>query len=261
MVDTSATTLVADVTEHTLYKLRAGQPRAYELRQGGEIISGVAIPLQCREDGTDCVVLIPNWPAKSVITHTVIIIPSFAEFQIPLPVLSKRWRPHSTPDSSAWVRDPDPQTALTHELGHALGLAHEVAPGYGAKCAPDAPTVVMADGACRKLPGGEGQVVARYPTFDDLCGLRYLYSSTKTKCPIPVGSATPPTAWGDADGNCIVDIFDYNLVVRDMNKGRPGYPALPAYPNGDVDHDGDVDVFDSNLVTRDKGRNCITWGV
>lgn len=65
--------------------------------------------------------------------------------------------------------------------------------------------------------------------------------------PVPIESVTSSVPWraasvpGDANGDGIVNIFDYNIVVSNFGRTGRGIP-------GDLNNDGVVDLFDYNLV-------------
>lgn len=52
---------------------------------------------------------------------------------------------------------------------------------------------------------------------------------------------------GDVDKNGIVDIYDFNVVVRDFNR--------PSSAGADINNNGIVDIFDYNFVVRDFNKS------
>ena len=54
---------------------------------------------------------------------------------------------------------------------------------------------------------------------------------------------------GDVDKNGIVDIYDFNVVVRDFNR--------PSSAGADINNNGIVDIFDYNFVVRDFNKSFI----
>lgn len=94
------------------------------------------------------------------------------------------------------------------------------------------------------------EIATRYTTFG---GSTPTPTSAITTIPSPqVSSPTPSQSQavsGDLNGDSHVDIFDYNILLRDFGKrGTPGF--IPA----DINRDGSVDIFDYNIVTGNFGR-------
>lgn len=66
----------------------------------------------------------------------------------------------------------------------------------------------------------------------------------------PTPRATPFLLVDDLDGNGVVDIFDYNIIISHFGSRMPieGSPA-------DLDHDGNVDIFDYNIFVTNYPRS------
>jgi hypothetical protein len=107
-----------------------------------------------------------------------------------------------------WVGN-DVEGLVLHELGHALGLDH----------APTGPLSVMYNGP------GAYQYLNRYPSTDDIAGIRRLYGPTPTP--------------GDFDLDNDVDGADFVIWQTNFPKTSGGYLNV-----GDADNDGDVDGAD-----------------
>ncbi len=118
---------------------------------------------------------------------------------------------------------------VTHEIGHALGLAHSAVPSC-LMCGYVSPEF---DGSQCEYndPDGDGRApINRQPGADDIAGIQFLYGAP------PGGN---PNA--DFDGSGTVDGNDFLLWQR----GLGTMPALPQH--GDANGDGVSDLLDLDI--------------